>query len=1266
MIMENEWLKLIGRGKTRAGTPALPTLLDEQLGRTVSRLKGLATDPVQEGVNIVRQYLHDPTATPEENERKLNELALGMTGTPIKGVRPYGVAQEGAFYRVSPEAARRNAARTRGNLESGGEGTEVTGGASRGDVPEPFAGQTFQDLTASQNFPLEVADKYTRQHRGGAYSLPAMSESSLAKQSAIGRTFQLAATDNPVYKKAVFAAYKKKYPKVVEQAKAKDYDDLLEKSYLQLAKETERQFKELPINMSYHRAGEGNYRSSGEMLHDVHKNRHLYVFQGGDPHDFLNKIDPDTGLNTNEMFRAVHDFFGHAVHGTQFGPKGEELAWLAHSRMYSPLARLAMTSETRGQNSFVNYTPINAELKRAISQIEEELYEAKRRGRDADVQRLEQLKAGLFNEFQFAPQKSVLLPPEFTTKEFEGGMPSYIQSLIEPKAGTTTQSPLTHFSTSPDLMMTDPMRYGTGIAGEEASRLQGVKGAVRPRTYFYAGEPEMVTPESGLGPYRYRAEGESLYNIAEDPLSLRTLATEANRIPFTAQANAGLVRQAQAMADLERMIKEYGYEGYLQPGGQSPAAAVFTPKLVQRKADGGLTMATGGQAFPLQDDFEAEMERRRNRPRTRAGVPVEDTNVLGGALQGLGETLLGAGRGYTAIGLGGVQDLLNMIDLPQIMTGQSYQIPYGSEYFKENLPLKPTTQTGQVAQELGSFLPMDPTQVAKAGYKTAKTVGKSLAPTMADMMEAELKARGMMMGVAPEGKSKKFSDKVLESTTEKIMQDLLEKNPKLTPEEALKKAKTQAEKKLTWEREEKPALVKQYGPLVSASYNKNLLQRKQNTKEVVANRIQKAKDFLSQPTEPWTPPKPELQAFDRTLIQDALEGFPGVTQTAFPRDIPPKAGTSHVEELYTDPVNRELIKQQISRGLPLGGETFYASLYPIKQAALEAGIPAEKFEQWIHALAPASARNSIINETAVGQFLRDMHARGIPLTEENVVREMEQFKQKYGVGLPLMPVHRQGVANVLEGGQNLRDLLIANIPTNYKIPTYGTQKAGDFGKSVVLDVHEAAGQSQGSRYHPYFSEQGGFGNTEYNAGEQGMLGIAKEMGIPGGMAQAGRWFGGGELTGLKSPRGDALDILERQVAYTLKQQGIQPNPALIRKEILRQIKTGKGVLLPWWKKEAIPDVRETGLQRKEGGAVHMADGGAVHPAVEKFASSLPHPAVTEFAQRLADGGGVWNTMVNGRFNTIPDVSDSEQIIQGPALAEGGGIWKQLVKGAGNA
>jgi hypothetical protein len=211
-----------------------------------------------------------------------------------------------------------------------------------------------------------------------------------------------------------------------------------------------------------------------------------------------------------------------------------------------------------------------------------------------------------------------------------------------------------------------------------------------------------------------------------------------------------------------------------------------------------------------------------------------------------------------------------------------------------------------------------------------------------------------------------------------------------------------------------------------------------------------------------------------------------------------------------------------------------------------------------------------------------MKARGLPLDEDTVKAEMDLFKTKYGTGLPLMPVHREGVRQVIEGGLNMRDMLKADIPTNYKIPTYGTQKAGDFGKSMVLDVHESAGQTQGSRYHPYFTEQGGFGPTEYGAAESKMLDIANELGIPGGMAQAGRWFGGGELTGLKSPRGDALDLLERQAAYTMQGLGIKPTPANIRNYLLDMIETGEGVLMPYFKSTPLPDVR---TQKKEGGEV---------------------------------------------------------------------------------
>jgi hypothetical protein len=73
-----------------------------------------------------------------------------------------------------------------------------------------------------------------------------------------------------------------------------------------------------------------------------------------------------TPLTNNDLFRVVHDYFGHIQHGHGFRGLGEDNAWRSHSAMYSPEARPAMTSETRGQNSWVNYGP-HGEFNRTAS-----------------------------------------------------------------------------------------------------------------------------------------------------------------------------------------------------------------------------------------------------------------------------------------------------------------------------------------------------------------------------------------------------------------------------------------------------------------------------------------------------------------------------------------------------------------------------------------------------------------------------------------------------------------------------------------------------------------------------------------------------------------------------------------------------------------------------------------------------------------------------------------------------------------------------------
>ena len=104
---------------------------------------------------------------------------------------------------------------------------------------------------------------------------------------------------------------------------------------------------------------------------DVRDNNHLWAYKtehgfgSGDEdtskdHPMLaktgEKVDGHNML-VNDAFRVVHDYFGHFKEGFGFRANGEENAWRHHSSMYSPLARGAMTSETRGQNSWVNYGP---------------------------------------------------------------------------------------------------------------------------------------------------------------------------------------------------------------------------------------------------------------------------------------------------------------------------------------------------------------------------------------------------------------------------------------------------------------------------------------------------------------------------------------------------------------------------------------------------------------------------------------------------------------------------------------------------------------------------------------------------------------------------------------------------------------------------------------------------------------------------------------------------------------------------------------------
>lgn len=224
--------------------------------------------------------------------------------------------------------------------------------------------------------------------------------------------------NDPAYKAAVFASWLKNRPEIIQQTGAQNYDQLMKAAYGQVAKETGQQFKALPNKVRMYgpdeaaqmdylaRASRLGKRPAEFMRERLAEGKPFNIFKDVDnPHPYLAERDPQTGMNQNEQFRAVHDYFGHL--GTKkpntFGPQGEENAWLAHRQMYSPLAEPAMTSETRGANSWVNYV---------------------------DPENIARRKRGL-HTVNYAENQPVLLPAEASDPAYAGGMPEYLQRIIK-------------------------------------------------------------------------------------------------------------------------------------------------------------------------------------------------------------------------------------------------------------------------------------------------------------------------------------------------------------------------------------------------------------------------------------------------------------------------------------------------------------------------------------------------------------------------------------------------------------------------------------------------------------------------------------------------------------------------------------------------------------------------------------------------------------------------------------------------------------------
>jgi len=165
-------------------------------------------------------------------------------------------------------------------------------------------------------------------------------------------------------------------------------------AYRELAKQTRAQYDAL-VRAGYefyffdeandpYKSQPGGFGNPNNAVRDLRQNKRMAVYPsergygtGLTAADYVVAEQPllvDTGLRwgfgspdgpqrpvlVNDLFRAVHDAFGHSMEGAGFRARGEENAWQAHVRLFTGAAIGAMTSETRGQNSWLNYGPFGA------------------------------------------------------------------------------------------------------------------------------------------------------------------------------------------------------------------------------------------------------------------------------------------------------------------------------------------------------------------------------------------------------------------------------------------------------------------------------------------------------------------------------------------------------------------------------------------------------------------------------------------------------------------------------------------------------------------------------------------------------------------------------------------------------------------------------------------------------------------------------------------------------------------------------------------
>lgn len=234
--------------------------------------------------------------------------------------------------------------------------------------------------------------------------------------------------------------------KAYDQMEHAPNDPVVKASYEAMVNETAEQYNfiiDKGIKVIRHTEVGEPYANSAEMLEDVRQGQLKFLPNEeafGENTDAYRdniglqksgiKLEDGYEMTNSELFRVVHDYFGHGTLGSQFGPIGEENATLQHASMFSAVAVPAMIAQTRGQNSWVNFSGVNNEAL--------ELYkEARKTEREGNVEEAQTIREEAQSKYKFAEPKIGLLPEKYnftkyeTTRQITEQEPSGISTTLE-------------------------------------------------------------------------------------------------------------------------------------------------------------------------------------------------------------------------------------------------------------------------------------------------------------------------------------------------------------------------------------------------------------------------------------------------------------------------------------------------------------------------------------------------------------------------------------------------------------------------------------------------------------------------------------------------------------------------------------------------------------------------------------------------------------------------------------------------------------------